>query len=227
MKAKIWIKTSLLLSTFALGVAIPTSVLASSTSDKNKNVEYEELSYDDLLQKLSSKTKNTTAQSFSAFDDISIHAGVGYINSFADIKTNDGTLRRHQNGMQLAIGMDLFSPNWYSEAGFKNFGVTTGTTDEISLKAIELKMGYRNQIQGPWSYTLNTGLSNRYLKFKNLKTGEQFESTTPSMLIGMGLLTKISPGLELEFDMNSKNPIVNETNDRGSYDFTIRMNAVL
>lgn len=204
-------------------IAFPTSVVAASSSDE----DYQEFSYDDLVNQLHSKTKKTVTNSYSAFDDVRIHASIGYINSFADIETSNGSIRRHQNGLQLAMGMDLFSPNWFSEACFKNFGLTTGPKDEVSLKAIELKIGYQNQVQGPWSYSLASGLSNRFLKYKNFSTGETLESTTPSMLISMGVSAEVSKALSFGIDLTGKSPIVNETHDRGSYDFTIKMNAYL
>lgn len=219
---------SLLLS-LSVSILTPPLAWASSTikASSSNNDDYEEVSYDDLLLKLSSKTKKNHANSSSSFDDIKIHAGIGYINSFADIKTSAGTLRRHQNGLQLAVGMELFSTNWYSESSFKNFGITTGVSDEVSLKEVEIKIGYKNQVQRPWSFLVNTGISNRFLNYTNFSTQERISATTPSMLIGMGLSAGITEQLSLSFEMNGKSPIVNETTDRGSFDFSLRMNAIL
>lgn len=223
------LKNTLFVSALTLSLAFFThsTPAGASTLGESADTHYEEIGYDELLQRLSSKTKRQTAQSYSAFDEINLHASIGYLNSFADIKTSAGTLRRHQNGLQLAIGMDLFSPNWYSEGSFKNFGVTSGVTDEVSIKEMEIKLGYKNQINKPWSFIVNSGLSNRFLKFQSLKTNEKFETTTPSMLVGLGLEAAVASQLSLSFEMNGKSPIVNETNDRGSYDFAIRMNATL
>ena len=127
--------------------------------------DYQEVSYDDLVNELNSQKTRMQVKKTSSFDEVKINAGVGYVNSFSNISTQKQNFNRHTNGIQLSVGMDLFSPNWYSEGIFRNYGVTTSGSEELNLKDLDLRIGYRQNLEKIWDYTLSAGLSNRFLNF--------------------------------------------------------------
>ncbi len=92
-----------------------TPTLVQAANSDGKSDEYEEVSYDDLLNELSAKKKHLTKKQESSFDDVRLHAGIGYSNTFTNIAAQNQNFNRHASGIQLSLGMDLFSPNWYSE----------------------------------------------------------------------------------------------------------------
>ena len=90
---------------FALMALSPTLVLAAG--------EPQEVSYDDLVNELNRKksTFRSNAEA-SPFDTIKIHAGLGLITSANDISAGSSSGTKYQNGFQLSLGIDLFSPEW-------------------------------------------------------------------------------------------------------------------
>lgn len=203
----------------------PTLVQATTSSLTNK--EYEEVSYDDLLNELSAKKRNFTAVKHSSFDDVRLHTGIGYSNSLTNINAQNQNLTRFATGIQLSVGMDLFSPNWYSEGVFRNYGLTTLGTEEMSLREIDLKVGYTNNLEGIWSYSLSTGLSNRFLRFSDPSQNIDIDDTTPSLAISSGFIAQIHKNVSLGAELSARSAIINRTSDKSSLDFALRLNTSL
>ncbi|WII71952.1 hypothetical protein QJS83_15925 [Bdellovibrio sp. 22V] len=200
----------------------PTLVQAASGSS-----EYEEVSYDQLLNELSEKKNGFTQKQNSSLDDVRLHAGIGYVNSFSNISAQKQNFNRHANGIQLSLGMDLFSPNWYSEGVFRNYGVNESGTEEMTLREFDLKVGYTNRLESIWKYTLSTGLSNRFLKFKDSAKGIDVDDTTPSLVISTGFNAQVHRNLSLGAEVSGRSSLINRTADKNSFDFAFRLTTSL
>lgn len=200
----------------------PTLVQAAASSS-----DYEEVSYDDLLNELSSKKKNFVKKEQSSFDDVRLHAGIGYANSFTNISTQNENFSRHASGIQLSVGMDLFSANWYSEGVFRNYGLTSSGSEEFTLREVDLKIGYTNNLQSIWSYSLSSGLSNRFLRFSDSSRGISVDDTTPSLVISSGMTAQLHKNLSIGAEIGARSALVNRTADKNSVDFALRLTTSL
>lgn len=196
----------------------PTLVQAAS-----RNGDYEEVSYDDLLNELNAKKSTLTQKQDSSFDEIRLHAGIGYANSFTNIATQNQNFNRHATGIQLSLGMDLFSPNWYSEGVFKNFGLTSYGTEEMTLREFDLKLGYTSKLENIWSYSISSGLSNRFLRFTDSSRNIDIDSTTPSLIISTGFNAQVHKNLSLGTEVSVHSAIISRTADKNSFDFAFRL----
>ncbi|MGZ3774841.1 MAG: hypothetical protein ACXVCY_12085 [Pseudobdellovibrionaceae bacterium] len=185
--------------------------------------DYEEVSYDDLLNELNAKKSRLAQKETSSFDEIRLHAGIGYANSFTNIATQNQYFTRHATGIQLAVGMDLFSPNWYSEGIFKNYGVTTYGSEEMSLREFDLKLGYTNKLQSIWNYSISSGLSNRFLHFKDFSKNIDIDSTTPSLIVSTGFSAQVLKNVSLGTEVSVHSAIISQTADKNSFDFAFRL----
>lgn len=201
----------------------PTFVQAASDSQG----DYQEVSYDDLLNELSAKKHAVTKTTKSDLDEVRLHAGIGYANSFTNIATQKQNFNRHAAGIQLSVGMDLFSPNWYSEGVFRNYGQNSSGSEEFSLREIDLKIGYTNKLESIWSYTLSSGLSNRFLKFSDANTAINVDETTPSLVISTGFMGQIHRNLSIGAEVGARSALVNRTADKNSFDFAFRLTTSL
>jgi hypothetical protein len=213
---------------FALVVSSLTfaSTLVQAASDAKG--DYQEVSYDDLLNELSAKKRSvTTTTHASDLDDVRLHAGVGYANSFTNISTHGQNFNRHAAGIQLAVGMDLFSPNWYSEGVFRNYGNSSSGAEEFSLREIDLKIGYTNKLESIWSYTLSSGLSNRFLKFADASKSVSVDQTTPSLVVSTGFMGQVHKNLSIGAEVGARSALVNDTADKNSFDFALRLTTSL
>lgn len=200
----------------------PTLVQAAANGS-----DYEEVSYDDLLNELSAKKNSIARKSASSFDDVRLHAGIGYANSFTNISANNQNFNRHANGIQLSLGMDLFSPNWYSEGVFKNYGVTSSGSEEMTLRELDLKVGYTNRLESIWSYSISSGLSNRFLRFSDSAKGVSVNETTPSLVVSTGFSAQVHKHLSIGAEVSAHTAMVNSTSDKNSFDFAFRLNTSL
>ncbi len=188
--------------------------------------EYEEVSYEDLLNELSAKKRSASRPSDS-LENVRLHAGIGYTNSFTNISANKQNYNRHTNGIQLSVGMDLFSPNWYSEGVFKNYGVSGTGNEELSLRELDLKIGYTNTLESIWSYTISSGLSNRFLRFTDSAQGVSVNETTPSLIISTGFNARIHKHISLGAEVSAHSAMVSSTADKNSFDFAFRLTTSL
>lgn len=204
-------------------MTLPTLVQAVNNSKE----DYEEVSYDDLLNELSAKKKNMASGQTSSFDDVRLHAGIGYVNGFTNISAGNSNYNRHANGIQLSLGMDLFSPNWYSEGVFKNYGVTSSGSEELTLRELDLKIGYTNKLESIWSYNIATGLSNRFLQFTDTAKDVRVDDTTPSLIISTGFAAQVHRHLSIGAEVSAHTAMVNKTADKNSFDFAFRLSTSL
>lgn len=189
--------------------------------------DYEEVSYDDLLTELSAKRRTLTNTQTSSFDTVRIHAGVGYANSFTNISAQKQNFNRHATGIQVSLGMDLFSPNWYAEGVLRNFGVTTIGDEELDLRELDLKLGYTNKLENIWSFTLSTGLANRFLRFSDPTKNIDVNSTTPSVIVSTGFFAQVHKNISFGAEVSGHSAVISRTADKSSFDFAFRINTSL
>ena len=204
-------------------MSLPTMVQAAATSSDG----YEEVSYDDLLNELSAKKRSMVKNQDSSFDDVRLHAGIGYVNGFTNISAANGNYNRHANGIQLSLGMDLFSPNWYTEGVFKNYGVTSSGSEEMTLRELDLKIGYTDKLESIWSYSISSGLSNRFLQFSDSAKNISVNDTTPSLIISTGVSAQVHKNLSIGAEVSGHTAMVNKTADKNSFDFAFRLSTSL
>lgn len=200
----------------------PTFVQAATP-----DTAYEEVSYDDLLTELSSKKRNLTNYQTSPFDTVRLHAGVGYANSFTNISAEKQNFNRHAAGIQISLGMDLFSPNWYSEGVFRNYGLTNTGNEELTLRELDLKLGYTNTLESIWSFSLSSGLSNRFLRFTDPTKNIDVESTTPSLVVSTGFHAQVHRNVSIGAEVSAHTAVISRTIDKNSFDFAFRINTSL
>ena len=221
MKASNSIKTVLALFSFCLSlIALPTLVQAEVDSSGK---DYQEVSYDDLLNELNAKKTNIRKDTQSSLDTVMIHAGLGYVNSFSNFRTNGQNESRYQNGLQLSLGIDLFSPNWYSEGVFRNYGVTSQGSEDINLKEFDLKVGYKAPISNIWAYSFGTGIANRFLKITDSSRDVSVNETTPSFMLSGGFYATPSKNISVGLEANARTPFVSDTADQNSFDFALKV----
>ncbi|MDG0817462.1 hypothetical protein [Bdellovibrio svalbardensis] len=198
----------------------PTMVWAAAGKD------YEEVSYDDLLNELTSKKQKLQHENNTA-DNPRLHVGIGYANSFSNISTGGEKFSRHATGIQLNAGTDLISPEWYAEGIFRNYGTNSNGSEDFSLRELEGKIGYTNLLQNVWHYTISTGVSNRFMKFSDSTRNISVDESTPSLVISSGILAQVHKNLSIGAEVSGRTSMVNRSADQNSFDFAFRLNTSL
>lgn len=188
--------------------------------------DFEEgLNYDAIIKKLS-QSENQVESTGSMLDDVKIHAGVGLANSLYNIKHRNGeNTYAAQRGVEVALGIDLFSKYWVAEGSFRNYGQQTFQNAKLSLKEFDLKVVHRDVISQGWGYRLGGGIAARYLTVDyqgpGLKYGQEFQ--TPATIVQGGLESYLSRRLSLGADLAWKSALIEDTPDRTVYEVVLRL----
>lgn len=186
--------------------------------------DYEEISYDQLLDRLSKKRTTIMSSNDSTFDSIKLHAGFGLLTSVASIQTSGSDVKM-QNGFDLTLGIDLFSPNWTSEFAIRNFGTTENGSESRSLREFALKTFYRKGVNQKIAWKIGGGFGSRTLRVTDAPRNVYINETTPSLIGFGGIETFLSPKLSLGFELGARTALSSRAADQGSIDGAVRIDT--
>lgn len=189
--------------------------------------EYEEVSYDELVQRLSKKKSKIINEQVGAsiLDDIMIHTGIGLTASSISYQGLSSLNTKQVNGFQLSFGIDLFSQNWASEMLVRNLGglnEQSQSSDIKSYREFNLRVLYRqpssNSAPG---FRIGGGLGNRYLRVEEPQYA--FEDYSPLLVLFSGLDFNLNRHFSLGAELGYRTALAPDTHDKSSLDFLLRM----
>lgn len=187
---------------------------------------YEEVTYDNLIQQINyKKSRLAIARSATSFDTLMIHAGFGLVTTASTISYGGADNLKYQNGFQISLGIDLFSPNWAAEGVLRNFGQATSGTETRSLREFDLKILYRDATSAAAGYRMGMGLGNRYFKLTDDHNSRYINDTTPTSLFFVGLDIYTSKNVSLGLEAGLRSAMITSTADKSSLDTTLRLDT--
>jgi len=209
--------------TFFISLLTLLTILPLST--KVWAQEYEEVSYDELIQRLSKKKSRVIHDQVGAsvLDDIMIHIGAGLTTSSIQYSSGSLSSTRQVNGFQLSFGIDLFSQNWASEMLVRN--LSGNDSSEIkSYREFDLRVLYREKSTTTTpGYRLGAGLGNRYLRVE--EPSFRFEEYSPLFVFFGGLELTLNKNFSLGAELGYRTSIITDIHDKESFDFLLRMDT--
>lgn len=221
------LKASALLLTFAAIFATFLTTSPARASDEDST----DIGYDAIVDQLNRETASTVrahqpARSSSTLDSVMMHGGLGFANFVQGLTFEDGSATTlNQRGIQAALGIDLFSPNWMSEGTFRTFAEDGDGKVRASVHEFELKILYKDRLAATrFGYRAGLGLTGRYLTIKRKDKPEE-SYTTPTSVATLGGDLFVNERLSLGADLNARNSLIGETIDHNSYDMTLRVDA--
>lgn len=183
----------------------------------SQTYETEEYSYEELLDKIKTKQRKYIKKTAATpWDQIYIYPSFAVIQAYTKIA--DGLSPNfYHSGLQISLGMDLFSEHWYSETAFRNFGASKVESKELFLKELDFKIGHKNTITGALEYRIALGVSTRTIRLSDEIAGIHQESKNPALISSFGLLSSLpnSP-LLLGLEFNYRSLLVANDFDKGS-----------
>lgn len=202
------------------------SLIAFSPMAIAQNSEYEELSYEDLVEQISRKKQKVIRSSENnPLDDIKLHAGIGLITAMNNMRINDQTFARAMNGFEISLGIDLFSRHWTSEAVLRNFGTSASGTESRSLREFDLRVVHRNTLGPQLGYRMGSGLGTRYFKFSDPQRRVNLNEEVPCILGFAGLETPTSEKVSLGAEIGLRQPLIDRSSDKTSLDLMVRLDT--
>lgn len=214
-----------------IGAASVPAFAASAVTDEETSSD---ISYDTIVDQLSkessaldatTRAKQKNATSTDPFDLVMMHGGVGFAAFVQRVRLADGTsYTMNQQGMQAALGIDLFSPNWAAEGTARSFGEDGNSRVRSSVQEFELKVYYKDKLSKHFGYRAGAGLTGRYLTIKEQGVAER-EYTTPTSVASLGSDLFITDRVSVGADVNARSSLIGDTIDKNSFDMTIRLDT--
>lgn len=213
-------------------ISAPSLARAQDDSDTSETT----MGYDAIVDQLNRENAALAATSHakavaaqpsteSSLDNVVMHAGIGFANFVQGLRFDDGTATTiNQKGIQGALGIDLFSPNWMAEGTLRSFGEDGDANLRASVHEFELKSYYKNRLNERFGYRAGLGITGRYL---TVKRGNEspIEYTTPMTVATLGGDAFVTDRVSFGADISARNALIGETIDHSSYDLTIRVDA--
>jgi hypothetical protein len=194
--------------------------------------ESEEVSYDQLVRELNSRVSKqqrhwVQTNSVDPFDTLKIHFSLGFIQSINTLSINDRTFSRFEDGLQLGVGIDLFSTEWVAEGVLKNFGQSKTDEGTLALREFDLRLAYLQQApQSRMKFRFANGLGARYLRYNGLlSNGNQFQ-TTPVYSMGIGMLVPVGSHFDIDFEIQSHLSLISDSVDKHGLALVVKLNNV-
>ncbi len=186
---------------------------------------YEEVTYDDLVNQISKKRKQLSPNSSPQLDELKIYAGVGLITGVNSVRVLGSESYKYQNGFQISLGIDLFSPFFASEAVLRNFGQSHSGSETRSFREFDLKFLYHNRIDSQVGFRAGAGLGTRYFKLSDPVSGADINDSTPTSVLFSGIDVFASSALTLGFEAGFRSAMITSTADKNAVDFTFRIDT--
>lgn len=210
------------------------ALFASQTSQAAVEDEDEDVQgYDSIVNQLNreaekpaqaSRMKASTS-SRDPFETVWIHFGAGLATLYQSVSFNDGsTVYLGQKGVQAALGIDLFSPNWAAETTYRSFGESNDSRNRVSLQEFELKLFFKNRLAPQMNLKVGGGLSGRYMSvMKDDHT--QIQYTTPSSVGTLGFDIFMNQNVSFGGEASVRSAMITDTPDQMSFDATLRLDT--
>lgn len=130
-------------------------------------------------------------------------------------------------GVEINLGIDLFSKYWLAEGSLRSFGEEEFSHSNASLKEFDLKLTYHNQLFPYIKVRTGGGIAARYLTYTDLDASPatKVEYTTPSSLIYAGIQAELSRMMSLGLELSYRNTMIEETVDKSALDASVRIDA--
>jgi len=197
----------------------------ASMSTKVQAQEYDEVSYDDLINQINKKRSRAALNEASVLDDITLHAGFGLITSSMNVQEPTRMIQLQMTGFQMSFGIDLFSPNLVAEGAIRNFGSDNEGSESHSYRELDMKVFYHLPSTGKnLGFRLGTGLATQYLTLADAG-GVNIDESSPAAIVFAAIEANPSKNFGIGAEAGYRSALLNNSADRSSMDLMIRLDG--
>lgn len=160
------------------------------------------------------------------FDDVMIHASVGFVGSYNQIRVpNQSTVSGLLSGVEARFGIDLFSPYWQAQGAIRSFDQAKIDAEiSASLKEFDLTILHSGIFNRRLGWHMAGGVAARYLRVTEQNQGE-LNYTTPSSIVAAGLTANFTDRVGITADLSWRRSFIDETADRTAYQASLALDA--
>lgn len=183
------------------------------------STDYEELTYQDLVDQLSQKKSNLVKQNTPSPEQ-NYQVRVGFTNSFAKVNAPSSHYDISQGGVMVGFGLELEQKKWYAEGLFKNFSSSDHPNISVSFRELEARMGLQTQLEQKYAFKAFAGGNFRFLDYRDLKAGKSENLMTPSLNVGLAGEVFMNQIFSMGAEWVYRSPLASSS-DLGSWDLSI------
>lgn len=193
---------------------------ALTSPNLNSNSELEEIPFDEVVRELNSRINRRQSSLESVnledvYDSLKIHFYLALAQSFTQLDTAGLKHGRLDDGMQLGMGIDLFSPDWVAEGLLKNFGRSKRADTLFALREFHMRLSYLQRApHAPFLIRIANGLGARVMTYEDLGKGLSFSEANPIYTLGLGVLFPMKAQFNLDFEIQAYQSLAAQSVDR-------------
>ena len=183
-------------------------------------------SYDQIVRELSGGSVSSKATDAGLkFEDIRFHIAVGAIGSRMSLKSDKGMpTTKNMRGAELVVGIDLFTRDWLAEGAIRTYTRQEFMETDVSLREFDMRLVHEHSMSRQSIIRAGAGIATRYLNFgASPAIGVSRSQTTPAMLALLGYKHNIVNNLMVSADLGYRSSFVDDTDDEGSVDASLRI----
>ena len=216
-----------LLSLFVTVLARPVWAEVDESDATSSDEEIQ--NYDAIVKDLSkapvqAKSRAKIASSNSeSFENTTIHAGVAYANMIETLDTPKEKIYVGQAGVQVSLGIDLFSEHLSSEGTLLTFGDQSYGRSTIAVREFDLMFYGKGMLAPNIRGKIGGGIAGRYLTLT--QNGVNLQYSTPSSVLSLGADYYFANVFSLGGELAMRNAMTGETIDERSYTMLIRLDT--
>lgn len=195
----------------------------------DSSTRMEEVPFDEFIKELNSKVSLKDRERNSIgyvdpYENLQLHLSMGLVQTMNSLLIGNKSISRLEDGIQLGLGIDLFSPEWVAEGLLKNYGQSTQNESSLALREFDLRLSYlQKDPQHKLKLRLSNGLGARYLRYTSKWSGFSQYQTTPIYLMGLGLLIPVGSHFNLGIEVQGYLTLISETIDRQGLGLVFRL----
>lgn len=203
---------------FLLASLITTNIYAQE--------EEEVYSYDSIVDQLSSSNRTDQTDIWEdPYKDVKFHIGAGFSQSILNVKSGSSSDAVTMGGIEIRFGINLMNPQWIAEGTLRNYNDNRSDGVKYQLREFEAKIVHTKPYAKQLFYRVGTGIAARYLQTNIENRAINKEYTTPSLILMAGSGMMLTDHISVVGDVAFKTSIVNDTVDKNTLDFTLRLDT--
>lgn len=184
-------------------------------------------SYDSIVNELKASAEDNQApeQPDLNWDEVSLHVGMAYLDSFPVIRLPEGSIQPGiLNGFEVFTGANLFSKKVRGEIAFRNYLSANTGMSTVKLREFQARVLALPPINDNNLMRMGLGFGMRYMDVNAAGLVSDGSVTTPAVSLILGFEHRFTRSIAVGPDLSYYSPM-SATFDKSSWDGAIRLNA--
>ncbi len=182
-------------------------------------------SYDTIVDQLNTNRVEEPQDFGDPYKNVKFHVGAGFSQSILNVKSAGSSDAVTISGIEIKFGINLMSPQWIAEGTLRNYNDSRSNGTSYQLREFEGKIVNTNLYAKNLFYRVGSGIAARNLTTNIENRDVKKRYTTPSLILMAGSGMQLTNHIAVVGDVAFKTSIVNDTVDKNTLDFTLRLDT--